>query len=226
MGWCCSSVVTCLACGRPHFPASVPQRRKKRNGEGITYLVCDILGKLFNLYVSISSLRKWRNNSHLAECCKVWVRLYTMHSGRDEYVLMMAFLIKCDCLSEVTSIQSCLMLFLVESTCGWGTQGKALSVAALLNITKAGVVVWSGRDTPQIISKQKNGGVLVCLIWMCTIQLKLYNELCTIAGWNRSSLNSRNFRACGMWALFMSFPSYLKLLVWKCRKFYHFRHQN
>lgn len=104
MGWCCSSVVTCLACGRPHFPALVPQRRKKRNGEGITYLVCDILGKLFNLYVSISSLRKWRNNSHLAECCKVWVRLYTMHSGRDKYVLMMAFLIKCGSLSEVTSI--------------------------------------------------------------------------------------------------------------------------
>lgn len=109
---------------------------------------------------------------------------------------------------KLLPFQSCLMLFLVESTCGWGTQGKALSVAALLNITKAGVVVWSGRDTPQIISKQKNGGVLVCLVWMCTIQLKLYNELCTIAGWNRSSLNSRNFRACGMWALFMSFPSY------------------
>lgn len=122
---------------------------------------------------------------------------------------------------------SCLMLFLVESTCGWGSQGRPLSVAALLNITKAGGVVSSGRDTPQIISKQKkNGGVLVCLIWMCTIQLKLYNELCTIAGWNCSSLNSRNFRACGMWALFMSFPSYLKLFVWKCRKFYHFRHQN
>lgn len=127
---------------------------------------------------------------------------------------------------KLLPFQLCLMLFLVESTCSWGSQGKTLVVAALLNIAKAGDVVWSGRDIPQIISNQENNGALACLIWMCTIQLKLYNELCTIAGWNRSSLNSRDFRTCGMWALFMSFPSYLKLLVWECRKFYHFRHQN
>lgn len=147
-----------------------------------------------------------------------------MHSAGDEYVLIVAFLSECDSPGEVTSVPA-----LSDAVpCGEHLLLRLmrLVVAALLDIGKAGDVVWSGRYTPQIISNQENSGVSACLIWMCTIQLKLYNELCTIAGWNRSSLNSRNFRTCGMWALFMSFPSYLKLLVWECRKFYHFRHQN